>query len=267
MPPTHRIPRLFQLLHKPGMLSALNSIHALEVDRLDAGMDGVIVLNVGRGAYVLGAAGWGLVVCVAEAGAPVAEIGADDEEVGGVCEVGGEEAAVRLFRGGGGGADHDGNEGNGFGVGLEGCVVAARVVSGRYGGVGTGVLQREHLVNVGKMHLQAVLVFICLLRHGLHSPFLLDTRDELLVHGEVTDRCPVLIASSRRSTSEVVMMRRTKQEDAFPIPKSATSHISLVPERNPRIRPVRTLIGPCSSRPGVRVTSMPARHEPCKPSS
>jgi hypothetical protein len=42
--------------------------------------------------------------------------------------VGGEEAAVSLLCGGTGGADHYGDEGNGFGVGFEGVVVSVVVL-------------------------------------------------------------------------------------------------------------------------------------------
>lgn len=51
----------------------------------------------------------GLVVGVAEASAPVGEVGGDDEDGGGVREVGREEVAVGAFGRGGGGTDEDGD--------------------------------------------------------------------------------------------------------------------------------------------------------------
>lgn len=51
----------------------------------------------------------GGVVCVPEAGAPVAEVGGYDEDGGWVGEVGGDDAAVALLGGCGGVANHDGD--------------------------------------------------------------------------------------------------------------------------------------------------------------
>lgn len=64
-----------------------------------------VAVDLGVGAQVQRGGGRGLVVCVAEAGAPVAEVGGDDEDVCGVGEVGGEEGAEVALRGGGGAAD------------------------------------------------------------------------------------------------------------------------------------------------------------------
>lgn len=87
-------------------------------------MDGIVARDVRSGAQVLSPAVGVLVVCVAEARAPMAEIGADDEEVGSVREVGGKEAAQLALSGGAGVADHYGDESYGLGVGFEGFVVA-----------------------------------------------------------------------------------------------------------------------------------------------
>jgi hypothetical protein len=60
----------------------------------------------------------------------VAEVGAYDEEIGWVCNVGSEEAAEGLFGAGGGGTDQDRDEGDGFGVGLEAFVAPVGVLEG-----------------------------------------------------------------------------------------------------------------------------------------
>jgi len=60
---------------------------------------------------MMGAAVGGFVVGVAEAGAPVCEVGADEEGAGWVGEVGGEEVSVGAFGGWGGVADEDGDDG------------------------------------------------------------------------------------------------------------------------------------------------------------
>ena len=73
-----------------------------------------------------------LVVCIAETGAPVAEVGGDDEEVGRVGKVGCEEVAVVSFGGFAGVADQKGDEGDRGWGGLEGLVVVL-----------------EHLVDIG----------------------------------------------------------------------------------------------------------------------
>jgi hypothetical protein len=58
----------------------------------------------------------------------VAEVGGYDEDVGWVGEVRGEESAVLGFGGGVCVADHDGDDRDGGGVGLEGGVFAGKVV-------------------------------------------------------------------------------------------------------------------------------------------
>lgn len=83
----------------------------------------------------------GEVVGVIEAQAPVAEIAADDEDVGFVAEVRGEEGAVGAFGGGGGGAHEDGGE------------ERRRGFWGRRG-------EGEEVGDVGEVHLEAVLGFI-----------------------------------------------------------------------------------------------------------
>jgi hypothetical protein len=54
----------------------------------------------------------------------VTKVGGDDEEVGGVGEIGCEKGAVAGFRGRIRVADHEGDKGNGGGGGLEGGVFA-----------------------------------------------------------------------------------------------------------------------------------------------
>lgn len=89
MPPTNRIPRLAQHLKPALMRPPLASAHALEIHALDALVDRRVRGGFGAGAERHGVAGRGLVVSVAEARAPMREIGADDESVGWVREVGG----------------------------------------------------------------------------------------------------------------------------------------------------------------------------------
>lgn len=99
-----------------------------------------------------GVEGWirsvGEVVCITEAGAPVTEVGGDDENVGGVGDVGGEELAEGGFSGWVGAADHYGNEG----------------WVGRFGLVGIGKLKES--VDVGELHLAAMFGFVDGLGHG-----------------------------------------------------------------------------------------------------
>ena len=72
------------------MAPALAGADALKVNILDRLVDLRVSWSFRAGAKGGGVACVGLVVRVAEAEAPVGEVGADDEGVGWVCEVGGE---------------------------------------------------------------------------------------------------------------------------------------------------------------------------------
>lgn len=93
------------------MTPRLASAHAPEIDFADRLVDFRVLGRSLPLTEVGGAAAAVLVVGVAEARAPVCEVGADHEGVGGVGEVGREEGAERPFRGGGGVAYHYGDEG------------------------------------------------------------------------------------------------------------------------------------------------------------
>jgi hypothetical protein len=128
------------------------------------------------------------------------------------------------------------------------------------GEVWTGVgVQRQHLVDVGQVHFQAMLLLVYAPGHGLETPFLLDLFHERSVYGEVSQRCAVGVAAGGCGACEVVVMRWTEEEHAF----ATDGEISAAPEREERvchirIRPVGALIGPCSRRPRVRVSSVSA---------
>lgn len=72
-------------------------------------MDGPVA-DSGLGLEVFSGAGGWLVVCISEAGAPVAEVRADDEDICGIREVGCEMATESAFGVGRGIADHYGDE-------------------------------------------------------------------------------------------------------------------------------------------------------------
>lgn len=148
MPSANRIPRPLQNIQEGVMPPALHGIHAHAVHFRDGGVNGrigwraVLVLLGGEGDAAFGGRGRrGEVVGVIEAQAPVAEIAADDEDVGFVAEVRGEEGAVGAFGGGGGGAHENGGE---------------ERRRGFWGRGGEG----EEVGDVGEVHLEAVLGFI-----------------------------------------------------------------------------------------------------------
>jgi hypothetical protein len=126
--------------------------------------------------------------------------------------------------------------------------------------VSDGDVQCQHLVDVWEMHLQAVFCFVDVLAHGLEAPFALELMDKGSVDGQVAQRGGVLVAAGCCSAGEVVMVRWAEQEDAL-----AVSDVSKIctqctrrEQKDRRIRPVSALVGPCSSRPGIGVTSVPA---------
>ena len=90
MAPTDSIPRLTQHIQPSLMAPALAGADALKVNILDRLVDLRVSWSFRAGAKGGGVACVGLLVRVAEAEAPVGEVGADDEGVGWVCEVGGE---------------------------------------------------------------------------------------------------------------------------------------------------------------------------------
>lgn len=105
-------------------------------------MNRVIFRDVGSRAQVLSETIGELVVGVAEAGAPVAEVGAHDEDVGGVGKVGCEVLAKFALGGGICGADHDWNEGDRGRIRFEAVVVARVDSSVTY--VGKGCLKESY---------------------------------------------------------------------------------------------------------------------------
>lgn len=111
MSATNRIPRLLQHIQKPFMHARLHSIHALHIHHGDALVYRRIRRAFASRGQLGGRAAGRLVVCVSEAGTPVAEVGGGDEDGGRVCEVGREEGAECALGGGICGADEDGDEG------------------------------------------------------------------------------------------------------------------------------------------------------------
>lgn len=134
MPSTHRVPRRLQDIQPLLVLAPLASAHAAEIDRFDGLVNRRVRWRFGARAEVGGRGCGGLVVGVAEAGAPVREVGGDDPGGVRVGEVGAEDGGELAFGGGGGVADHDGHE-----RGEGGAVVGAE---------GTG----EGFVDVGEVH-------------------------------------------------------------------------------------------------------------------
>jgi hypothetical protein len=111
MSPTHGIASLFQDIQERIVVARFNCIHALQVDSSDALVDWRIPRPlVARSQIHSRAWARGLVVSVAEARTPVAEVGAHDEDAGGVGEVRSQEFSVALFDRGGGGADENGHQ-------------------------------------------------------------------------------------------------------------------------------------------------------------
>ena len=107
MPSTNCIPIPLQTPSPSVVTAGLAGADALEVHGFDGFMN--IAVAPGRfpgGGEVERGAGEGLVVRVAKAGAPVAEVGGDDEGGCWVLEVGGQGLGEFTFGGGGGVADH-----------------------------------------------------------------------------------------------------------------------------------------------------------------
>ena len=60
-----------------------------------------------------------------------------------------------------------------------------------------------------------MLVLVYALGHNFQVPLLLYLLHQLCVYSEIAERCTVLVASCCRGAGEVVVVRRTKEEDAF----------------------------------------------------
>jgi len=93
MTPANGILRFAQNVQPSLMAPALAGTDALKVNVFDGLVDLRVSRGLRAGAKGDGIAGVGLVVRVAEAEAPVREVRADDECVGWVCKVGGEDFA------------------------------------------------------------------------------------------------------------------------------------------------------------------------------
>lgn len=111
MSSTHSIASLFQDIQEIIVLARFNCIHALLVYLPDALVDwGIRWRHVARSQITPGAWARGLVVSVAEARTPMAEVGAHDENASWVGEVWRQEFSVTLFNRCGGGADEYGDQ-------------------------------------------------------------------------------------------------------------------------------------------------------------
>lgn len=98
-------------------------------------------------------------------------------------------------------------------------------------------------------------VFIYISSHDFEIPFLLYVLDERSVYDEIANRCGVLAAPRCCGTGQIVVVRREEQKHALAVYMST----NLIQDCSClRVCPVGCLVGPCSSRPRVRVTSMPA---------
>jgi hypothetical protein len=100
-----------------------------------------------------------------------------------------------------------------------------------------------------------VFFFVDALAHGFEAPFLLDLLHERGVDGEVAEGRRVLVTAGCCGASEVVVVRGADEEDVFTIAVIRRRLRDV--RRDVRIRPVGALVGPCRSRPGVRVSSVP----------
>jgi hypothetical protein len=65
------------------------------------------------------------------------------------------------------------------------------------------------------MHLQAVLVFVLLPRHGLQVPVLPDRFYELCIDGEVSERGAIFTTRCRCGARQAPVVGGTKQKDAL----------------------------------------------------
>jgi hypothetical protein len=102
-----------------------------------------------------------------------------------------------------------------------------------------------------------MLLFVNTAAHGFEGPFLLDLLDERSVDDEVAERRGVFVAASCCGAGEVVVVGGADKEDAFTKSRVRRRLIGVNGRLDVRIRPVGTLVGPCCSRPGVRVAGVP----------
>ena len=177
------------------MLSRLTRTHALEVYRFDALVD--LSIRRLRGRSQRGRrAGKGSVVGIPKALAPVREVGADDEGVGRVGEVGRKQFPQCSFCGCGCVADHDRDQ-----------------VWKGVGSVGLG----QDLVDVGSVHLKAVLVLVGALVHVLEVAGFVELGGCGGVDGEVAERCAVVGALGQGGFFEVEVVGWSEEEDALAV--------------------------------------------------
>jgi hypothetical protein len=98
-------------------------------------------------------------------------------------------------------------------------------------------VQREHLVDVGEVHLQAVLVFVGLQRHGLHAPFALYAHYEWHVYREIADWCRVCVAGSCGCAVEVVVVGWAEEEDALSVAVVSIQDMKVYNDGRPTLSP------------------------------
>lgn len=166
MSSTNCISRLPQVLQELLVLTPLDSIHGQSIQLPDTlkylrtlrrripALE-TIPLPVSR-----------QVVRIAEPGAPVAEITGDDKHRCRIREVGSEDRAVGLLGCGAGAADEDGDQ--------------RRILGCR------GECLGEHFVDVREVHLEAVLVLVCVGGHTVE----LTRLNELLHDGSIDREIP-----------------------------------------------------------------------------
>mmetsp|Transcript_11651 Transcript_11651/g.29669 ORF Transcript_11651/g.29669 Transcript_11651/m.29669 type:complete len:242 (-) Transcript_11651:34-759(-) len=130
----------------------------------------------------------GVIVCEPEALPPVAKVRGDDEERRGAIQVPRQELAVNLLATGVDRAHQDGYKREG--------------------------MPAHHVGDVGQVHLQAVLVLVDVHRHPRKLPGRRQLRAHRAIYRNVPEwglvrRCP-----GHRTSSQVNMVRRPKEEDA-----------------------------------------------------
>lgn len=140
----------------------------------------------------------GEVVRVAEAGAPVAEVGAEDEDVGRVGEVRGQQGAVGALGGGVGGAHEDGDEGR------EGSATTTG-----------GEALCEEVMDVREVHFETVFGFVDGERHAREVRGGVQGGDCGSVEGEGSHGGGVGGALREGAAGEVEVVGGTEEEDSF----------------------------------------------------
>lgn len=185
------------------------------------------------------------VVRVAEAETPVAEVGTDDEGIGWIGEVGSQQGADRTFRLRTRAANHDRDQRR---------VFRRRVIR---------VFKLQATVDVGQVHLEAVLSFVDPAGHGLVTGRGgTELVDQFGVEGKglVGQRSRVGRHLREGNGREGMVMGGSQQEDAFALFFSqSNATVSLVRCLYLRFGQVQSLVCVRSTWPGVRVSRVTER--------